>query len=139
MAKISGPILDRIDIHVEVPAVHYRDLVDESRGGDKSEDINGRVNKACEIQKRRYRNCRGVYSNAHLKPRIIKQYCRIDSDGERILRRAIDSFGFSARAYHRILKVSRTIADLDGEDQILARHVSEAIQYRTLDRNLLMK
>ena len=71
--------------------------------------------------------------------RSIKQYCSIDSDGEKILQRAIDSFGFSARAYHRILKVSRTIADLEGEENILARHLSEAVQYRTLDRNLWIK
>ena len=139
MAKISGPILDRIDIHIEVPAIRYRDLVDDKDGGDKSKDIRERINKAREIQKQRYKNHKGIHSNSHLRPRVIKQYCSIDNDGERILRRAIDSFGFSARAYHRILKVSRTIADLEGEENILARHLSEAVQYRTLDRNLWIK
>ena len=139
MAKISGPILDRIDIHVEVPSVHYRDLVDDKNSGDTSENIRKRVNKAREIQKDRFKNSRGIYSNARLLPRVIKHYCGIDSEGERIMRRAVDSFGFSARAYHRILKVARTIADIEGEQNILAKHLSEAIQYRTLDRNLWMK
>lgn len=139
MAKFSGPILDRIDIHIEVPAVRYRDLVDDRCCGDKSNDIRKRVNKAREIQKHRYRDSRGIYSNSHLKPRVIKLYCSIDNESERIMQRAIDSFGFSARAYHRILKVARTIADLDGEENILAKHLSEAIQYRTLDRNLWIK
>ncbi len=139
MAKISGPILDRIDIHIEVPAIRYCDLVDDKDGGDKSKDIRERINKAREIQKQRYKNHKGIHSNSHLRPRVIKQYCGIDNDGERILQRAIDSFGFSARAYHRILKVSRTIADLEGENNILAKHLSEAVQYRTLDRNLWIK
>ena len=95
--------------------------------------------KIAQIQKHRYKNFKRIHSNSQLRPRVIKQYCAIDSDGEKILQRAIDSFGFSARAYHRILKVARTIADLEGEKNILARHVSEAVQYRTLDRNLWMK
>jgi len=139
MAKFSGPILDRIDIQVEVPAVRYRDLVDDEYCGDKSDDIRERVNKARKIQKYRYKDCKGIYSNSHLKPRAIKLYCNIDNESEKIMRRAIESFGFSARAYHRILKVARTIADLEGEENILAKHLSEAIQYRTLDRNLWIK
>ncbi len=139
MAKLSGPILDRIDIHVEVPAVRYRDLADDSCGGERSEGIRRRVNSAGEIQKNRYKDLKGIYCNAQMRPRSIKQYCSLDDKGENILKRAIDSFGFSARAYHRILKVSRTIADLDNEKNIYARHISEAIQYRTLDRNIWMK
>ena len=139
MAKLSGPILDRIDIHVEVPAVRYRDLADDSCGGERSEDIRRRVNSAREIQMNRYKDWKGIYCNAQMRPRFIKQYCSLDDKGENILKRAIDSFGFSARAYHRILKVSRTIADLDGEKNICARHISEAVQYRTLDRNIWMK
>jgi magnesium chelatase family protein len=139
MSKVSGPVLDRIDIHVEVPAVRYRELVDEACSGETSCDIRSRVNKAREIQKQRYVDQKGIHSNAHLKPRSIKKFCLLDEDGERILRRAIDTFGFSARAYHRILKVARTIADLDGEENIHAKHISEAVQYRTLDRSLWMK
>ncbi len=139
MSKFSGPILDRIDIHVEVPAVRYRDLVDDKYYGDTSNDIRERVNKAREIQKNRYRNCKGIHSNSHLKPRAIKLYCSIDNESEKIMQRAMDSFGFSARAYHRILKVARTIADIEGEENILTKHLSEAIQYRTLDRNLWIK
>jgi len=139
MAKISGPILDRIDIHIEVPAVRYRDLADDSYPVEISQDIRRRVNRARDIQKSRYKNLKGIYCNAQLKPRSIKQYCSLDGESENILRRAMDSFGFSARAYHRILKVSRTIADLDGEKSICARHISEAVQYRTLDRNIWLK
>ena len=139
MAKVSGPILDRIDIHVEVPAVRYRELSDTSGNSERSRDVQVRVNRAREIQKRRYQKSRRIYANAHIGPRAIKQYCRLDEEGERILKRSMEAFGFSARAYHRILKVARTIADLDGEENILARHISEAVQYRTLDRNLWIK
>ena len=135
-ARISGPILDRIDIHVEVPPVRYRDLSAPAGSGEQSADILARVNQARSLQRERYRENKGVYSNARLGSRALRRFCMPDSDGERILRRAIDTFGFSARAYHRILKVSRTIADLEGAESILAKHVAEAIQYRTLDRNL---
>ena len=139
MAKVSGPILDRIDIHVDVPAVRYRDLTEDSDRMENSETVRKRIDAARTIQKDRYRRFKTTHANAHLEPRTIKRYCSIDDDGEKILRRSIDTFGFSARAYHRILKVARTIADLDGEENILARHVSEAVQYRTLDRNMRMK
>lgn len=139
MGKISGPIMDRIDIHIEVPSVKYRDLADNSDDSDTSHVIRSRVNQARKIQKQRYGKFKGIHSNSHLQPQRIKEFCGIDSDGERILQRAIDSFGFSARAYHRILKVARTIADLEGETSIQARHLSEAVQYRTLDRNLWMQ
>jgi len=139
MAKISGPILDRIDIHVEVPAVRYRDLVDESQCEETSQVVRERVNRARDVQKRRYKSLDRIFCNTMLTPRSMKTFCTLDDQGEAILRRAIDSFGFSARAYHRILKVSRTIADLEESPDIRARHISEAIQYRTLDRNLWMK
>ena len=139
MAKVSGPILDRIDLHVEVPAVRYRDLADNSDNIERSRYIRLRLEGAREIQKQRYRRYKGIHANAHIGPRVIKRYCRLDDTGEKILQRSIETFGFSARAYHRILKVARTIADLDGEENILARHISEAVQYRTLDRNLWVK
>jgi magnesium chelatase family protein len=139
MAKVSGPILDRIDIHVEVPSVHYRDLADNSDSAEQSGIIRERLNGAREVQKHRYRRSRGIHANAHIGPRLIKRHCLLDDQGEKILKRSIEAFGFSARAYHRILKVARTIADLDGEENITARHVSEAVQYRTLDRNVWIK
>ncbi len=139
MARISGPIMDRIDIHVEVPAVKYRELADTAAGGEPSETVMKRVNTARDIQKRRYAAIHGIHANTHLEPRRIEEFCKLDADGDRILKRAIDSFGFSGRAYHRILKVARTIADLENEKNILSQHISEAIQYRTLDRNLWMK
>jgi len=135
LARVSGPILDRIDIHVEVPPVKFRELAGDTDDGEKSDEIRERVNGARMIQKERYRALRGVHANAHIGPRAIKRYCSIDADGERILQKAMEKFGFSARAFHRILKVARTIADLEGADGISSRHISEAIQYRTLDRN----
>jgi magnesium chelatase family protein len=139
MSRVSGPILDRIDIHIEVPAVRWRELTDESEPGERSETVAERVNRAREIQKRRFHDTPGAHSNSHLRPKGIQKHCVLDDPGKKILQRAIDSFGFSARAYHRILKVARTIADLDGEECIAARHVSEAVQYRTLDRSLWTK
>ncbi len=135
MARISGPILDRIDIHVDVPSVRYRELAHDSADAETSGEIRSRVNAARSIQKRRYDGHRGLHCNAHLAPRTIRKYCALDQESEKILQRAIDAFGFSARAYHRILRVSRTIADLEGEQHIASRHIAEAVQYRTLDRN----
>jgi magnesium chelatase family protein len=136
LARVSGPILDRIDIHVEVPAVKYRDLTDTSDGEERSADIRERVSMARQVQKQRFHRFKSMHSNSRMSPSAIKQFCALDEDGDRILRRSMEAFGFSARAYHRILKVARTIADLDGQESIAARHVSEAVQYRTLDRNL---
>ena len=134
MARVSGPILDRIDIHVDVPAVGNRELLDSSAPAESSVEVARRVNRAREIQKARYSGIEGLHANAHLKPRQIQTHCALDEQGTRILRRAVDAFGFSARAFHRILKVARTIADLAGAEHIDARHISEAVQYRTLDR-----
>jgi magnesium chelatase family protein len=132
-SKISGPLLDRIDIHVEVPAVPQKDLM---AGGDRSESskvIRERVVAARQIQNRRFRRTR-IFSNAQMASRHIRSHCRTGADAHSVLEMAIDRLGLSARAYHRVLKISRTIADLDAAADIQVHHVSEAIQYRSLDR-----
>lgn len=131
--RISGPLLDRIDIHIEVPALSYDELRSK-REGEPSEKIRGRVISARERQCKRFAGERGVYFNSHMTARHIKRYCTIDEASDALLRAAIERFGLSARAYSRVLKVARTIADLDGSDDIKAHHISEAIQYRVLDR-----
>lgn len=134
LAKISGPLLDRIDIHIEVPAVKFKELLTSSQG-ESSKSIRERVTKAREIQLRRFKDYPGVYSNASMNNKLVKKFCQIDLTGEELLKNAITKLGLSARAYDRILKVSRTIADLDGSDTIKPHHLSEAIQYRSLDRS----
>jgi magnesium chelatase family protein len=131
-SRISGPLLDRIDIHLEVPAVRYRELVDGSRG-ESSAAIRERVNRAREVQLTRFRGTT-LYCNAQMGARELQAWCGIDSAGERLLELAVNRLGLSARAYTRILKVARTIADLEASDRIEAPHLSEAIQYRSLDR-----
>jgi len=133
--KISGPLMDRIDIHIDVPAVHF-DALKSTASTEKSSDIRERVKKARQIQEKRFSRHRKVFTNAQMKTRDIKTYCALDSTGEQLLETAISRLGFSARAYHRILKVARTIADLEGYETILSEHVAEAIQYRSLDRPL---
>ena len=132
-SKISGPLMDRIDIHIEVPAVKYRDLASRD-AGEPSGEIKRRVDTARKIQLERFKGMK-IYSNAQMTNRHIKKYCQIDEASQKLLEMAIDRFGLSARAYTRILKVARTIADLEGREHIQAVHLSEAIQYRTLDRN----
>ncbi len=134
-AKISGPLMDRIDLHVEVPAVKYRDLTGEVSGED-SETIKIRVNKARAVQRERFSG-KKIYSNAQMTSRHLKKYCQIGENSKTLLEQAIDKLGLSARAYTRILKIARTIADLEGAEDISAHHISEAIQYRSLDRTLL--
>ena len=134
-SRISGPLMDRIDIHIEVPAVRYRDLTGEASGED-SEAIKGRVNRARELQRQRFDGKR-IYCNAQMAPRFLKKYCQIGEDSKALLEQAIDKLGLSARAYTRILKIARTIADLEGVEAIASQHISEAIQYRSLDRTLL--
>ena len=134
-SKISGPLMDRIDIHIEVPAVKYRDLASRD-SGDSSRDIKKRIDSARNIQLERFKGMK-IYCNAQMTNRHIKKYCQIDDASQKLLELAIDKFGLSARAYTRILKVARTIADLEGQENILPSHLSEAIQYRTLDRNLI--
>jgi len=134
MAKISGPLLDRIDIHIEVPAVKYRDLVGETTG-ENSYQIRRRVNRARQIQNQRYAGEK-IYCNASMQSRQIRNHCKIEDGADQLLEIAIKQLGLSARAYDRILKVSRTIADLAESEVIQAEHISEAIQYRSLDRSL---
>ncbi len=133
LSRVSGPLLDRIDIHLQVPAVAYRDLAGDS-AEEPSARIRERVEAARRIQRERFAARRAVHANAHMSPRDLRAVCRISPAVEELLRAAIQRLGLSARAYHRILKISRTIADLDGAAELEAKHVSEAIQYRTLDR-----
>jgi magnesium chelatase family protein len=130
-ARVSGPLLDRIDIHVEVPALDGVRLSDERRG-ESSAVIRKRVAVARERQRQRFGS--DARTNAYMTPRELREFCRIDADGERLLRSAVQRLGLSARAYHRILRVARTIADLAGVDRIATPHLAEAVQYRTLDR-----
>jgi magnesium chelatase family protein len=154
VGKISGPLMDRIDIHIDVPAVKF----DELRGrnvkpGEPSEEIRTRVIRAREIQLARFGNAsfnshprtadsparnngnHGVYSNSAMTPAMIRQHCALDAESESLLEKAMHKQGLSARAHDRILKVARTIADLTGCNDIEPRHISEAINYRSLDRN----
>jgi magnesium chelatase family protein len=133
VSKISGPLLDRIDIHIDVPAVKFRELASDTQG-ESSDDIRKRVVEARRIQLERFVGEK-IFSNAQMSPRLIRKYCVIDSASKTLLENAITRLGLSARAYDRILKVSRTLTDLEGKDRIESEHVSEAIQYRTLDRN----
>jgi magnesium chelatase family protein len=134
VGRISGPLLDRIDIHIDVPAVRFRELTgDAPPGAEDSTAIRQRVIKARERQRRRFAPD-GIFSNAAMSPRSIRTYCRIDSESESMLERAMSRLGLSARAYDRILKVSRTIADLDDSENIQSSHVAEAVHYRSLDR-----
>lgn len=131
-SRISGPLLDRIDIHVEVPAVPYKDLMGES-GAESSKDIRKRVAAARALQSQRFYRTK-IYCNAQMSSRHIKKYCQVDDASATLLETAVDKLGLSARAYNRILKIARTIADLEGQPDIRVDHVSEAIQYRSLDR-----
>jgi len=131
-SKISGPLMDRIDIHAEVPAVPYKDLKGESNA-ESSERIRRRVADARAVQSDRFARTK-IYCNAQMSSRHIKKHCAIDDDSCRLLEAAIDKLGLSARAYNRILKIARTIADLEGKTDIESFHIAEAIQYRSLDR-----
>jgi len=131
-SKISGPLMDRIDIHVEVPAVPYKDLIGESNS-ESSEVIGARVNAARARQFERFKRTK-IYCNAQMINRHIKKHCRIDEASCDLLESAIDKLGLSARAYNRILKIARTIADLDDASDISVDHIAEAVQYRSLDR-----
>jgi magnesium chelatase family protein len=133
-SKVSGPLLDRIDIQVEVPALRYQELASKD-AGEPSSAIRERVNRARVIQLARFQK-RGLHANAQMGTRDIKKYCAVKPEAEKLLEVAINKLGLSARAYSRVLKVSRTIADLEGSAEIQPAHVSEAIQYRSLDRRL---
>ena len=134
VGRISGPLLDRIDIHVDVPAVRFKELAGaHATKGESSERIRQRVVGARERQRLRLR-VDGLFSNAQMSPRQLRQYCPLDAEGERMLETAMTRLGLSARAYDRILKVARTIADLEGAEEIGAAHLAEAVGYRSLDR-----
>ncbi len=133
-AKVSGPLLDRIDIHVEVPPVKYKELSEDS-GGETSSQIKERVNRAREIQIDRFKGT-SIHSNSQMPPSYVRKLAKPDDAGVKLLETAIDKLGLSARAYDRILKVARTIADLEGSSNVLSHHISESIQYRSLDRSL---
>ncbi len=133
VGRISGPLLDRIDIHVEVPSVKYSELSGPSTG-DTSDTIRERVTIARRRQTARFKDIPKVFCNAHMDSKMIREFCKIDEPSEALLKMAITKLGLSARAYDRILKLSRTIADLEQSDQIAPHHVSESIQYRSLDR-----
>jgi magnesium chelatase family protein len=135
VGRISGPLLDRIDIHIDVPAVRFKELT--ARDAPLSEDssqIRERVARARLIQRERFQTEEGVYSNAQMTPRLIRRFCSVDAESERMLESAMTRLGLSARAYDRILKVSRTIADLAESAEIQPGHVAEAVGYRSLDR-----
>ncbi len=131
--KISGPLLDRIDLHVEVTPVAFSELSSVQQY-EKSSSIRARVIKAREIQEARYKNSEGVYANAQMSSKQLKEICTITTAGQNLLKVAMEKLNLSARAYDRILKVSRTIADLSASADIKPEHLAEAIQYRSLDR-----
>lgn len=133
-SKVSGPLLDRIDIQVEVPTLRYQELATKD-AGEPSVDIRQRVNIARTIQTERF-NKRNIHANAQMGARDLKRYCAVNDDAEKLLETAINKLGLSARAYSRVLKVGRTIADLAGLEAIQAAHIAEAIQYRSLDRRM---
>lgn len=133
MNKISGPLLDRIDIHVEVSPVPFDDLSDK-RKGESSSEIRARVVEARKIQTQRYKTADGIHYNAQIGPKQLDEFCLLDDISKNLLKSAIEKLGLSARAYDRILRVGRTIADLDKSEFIQAHHIGEAIQYRSLDR-----
>jgi magnesium chelatase family protein len=137
LSKISGPILDRIDIHIHVNPVKYSELSSKSEA-EKSSSVRVRVINAREAQLMRFKNKKGIYSNSNMTSKEIKEFCKINTECEDLMKMAITRLGLSARAYDRILKVSRTIADLNGEEKISPAHISEAIQYRSLDRTSWM-
>ncbi|MDO5112154.1 MAG: YifB family Mg chelatase-like AAA ATPase [Clostridia bacterium] len=130
--RVSGPMLDRIDLHVEMTEVEYDDIVSREAKAESSAAVRARVDAARMLQRRRFVKDR-IFSNAQMNNRLIEKYCALDAEAETLLKQAFKMLNLSARAYHRILKVARTIADLDGQEKIAAQHVAEAIQYRSVD------
>jgi magnesium chelatase family protein len=133
MSKISGPLLDRIDIHIEVTPVPFEKLSDD-RKAESSVEIRKRVTAAREIQCERFKDLEKVHYNAQMSSKQIREFCKLDENSKQLLKTAMERLNLSARAYDRILKVSRTIADLEASPEITGAHISEAIQYRSLDR-----
>jgi magnesium chelatase family protein len=134
-SRISGPLMDRLDLQVQVPAVPYRDL-SAPASGEGSEALRARVLAARKEQKARFAKFPRVFANAHMTPKLLKEHCTPTPPAQALLETALERLGLSARAYTRILKIARTIADLDGHHHLEPHHVAEAIQYRTLDRHL---
>lgn len=130
-SKLSGPMIDRFDIHIQVPQIEYKKLRETPK--ESSLEIRERVNKARNVQLKRYENS-NIYSNSELTPKLIEKYCKLDSQTSNILNSSIEKLKLSTRAYSKILRVARTIADLDEKENILLEHILEAIQYRSLDK-----
>jgi len=133
LGKLSGPLLDRLDIHIEVPAVPFRELSDKTTGTNSAQ-MREDVLRAREAQRRRFKHT-PLKLNGRMTPSEIRRYCRLEADAESLLKQAMEQMGLSARAHDKILRISRTIADLDGQEQIGVPHLSEAINYRALDRS----
>jgi len=133
IARSSGPLLDRLDIHIEVPPVPFRELSNQT-GGTNSETMKAQVVAAREIQKQRFGKG-NLRLNGRMLPSEIRKYCKLESDAESLLKNAMEEMGLSARAHDKILRIGRTIADLEAAENITAAHLSEAINYRTLDRS----
>jgi magnesium chelatase family protein len=138
LGRISGPLMDRIDLHIEVNPIPFEKL-SSTKEGERSASIRQRVLKAREIQNSRFRSQPGIHCNAQMTSKNMKEYCVVDEAGNALLKNAVERLGFSARSYARILKVARTIADLDNKEKIQVVHVAEAIQYRCLDREGWMR
>ena len=132
--KISGPLMDRIDLHIEVPAVKFEEMSNK-RTGENCKSIRDRVVQARKFQGNRFSKVEGTYYNVQMNAKMIEQFCPIDATAKQLIKSAMEKFGFSARSYSRILKVARTIADLDRSNHIKANHIAEAISYRSLDRD----
>jgi magnesium chelatase family protein len=137
MSRISGPLMDRIDIHIEVPAVPFEELSSAKQPGTSSEQMRSDVRQARQVQAERFAgNGSGVRYNAQMTSRQVRQHCRLNDSCQKMLRHSVEEMGLSARAHDKILRVSRTIADVAGEDDIGEVHLAEAINYRNLDRDL---
>jgi magnesium chelatase family protein len=134
LSKISGPLLDRIDLHVEVTPVNFTALAAAAKA-EKSSEIRSRVMKARNIQEKRFVQQEGLHFNAQMSPNMVREICTIDENGQQLIKQAMEKLGLSARAYDRILKVARTIADLAESEVIAIEHLAEAIHYRSLDRD----
>jgi magnesium chelatase family protein len=134
LQRISGPLLDRIDLHIEVVPVPFRELNTQSES-ESSAEVRRRVVMARRIQADRFRDLAGLHCNAMMSSRLIRQHCRLDAAGQQLLKQVMERLDLSARAYDRILKVSRTIADLEGSERVQNAHLSEAINYRSMDRS----
>jgi magnesium chelatase family protein len=132
-SRLSGPLLDRIDMHLEVPSVPYREMA-SGNSGESSSIIKERVEQAREVQKKRFAKRKNFYCNVQMMPKDLKKFCPLDKASEKLIEDAVERLGLSARSYHRILKIGRTIADLDKSEHLQKKHIAEAIQYRRLDR-----